>query len=139
MQKTALLYVAQIKKHFFLTDPLSEIQLVCDGRTDRPMDGRVDISSYRDARTHLKTSAGTCTSTSTRENASLVRTPFESILSKTIPKICETTESFLHFLNFYISFKTRKCLFQISRFCRCSNGTVPCTIVTVMFPHGKLT
>ena len=36
----------------------SEIQLVCDGRTDRPTDGltdgRTDAPSYRDARTHLK-------------------------------------------------------------------------------------
>ena len=32
----------------------SEIQLVCDRRTDRPTDGRTDIPSYRDARTHLK-------------------------------------------------------------------------------------
>ena len=27
------------------------------GRTDRPTDGRTDTPSYRDARTHLKTSA----------------------------------------------------------------------------------
>jgi len=36
----------------------SEIQLVCDLRTDGPTDGRTDrrtdIPSYRDARTHLK-------------------------------------------------------------------------------------
>ena len=36
----------------------SEIQLVCDRRTDRPTDGRTDgrtdTPSYRDARTHLK-------------------------------------------------------------------------------------
>ena len=37
----------------------SEIQLVCNGRTDGPTDGRTDgrtyTPSYRDARTHLKT------------------------------------------------------------------------------------
>ena len=32
----------------------SEIQLVCDGRTDGPTDRRTDTPSYRDARTHLK-------------------------------------------------------------------------------------
>ena len=44
----------------------SEIQLVCDGRTDgptdRPTDGptdrRTDTPSYRDARTHLKNEKG---------------------------------------------------------------------------------
>ena len=37
----------------------SEMQFVCDGRTDRRTDGRTDrrtdTPSYRDARTHLKT------------------------------------------------------------------------------------
>ena len=31
-----------------------EIQLVCDGPTDRPTNGRTDTPSYRNARTHLK-------------------------------------------------------------------------------------
>ena len=34
----------------FISVEISEIQLVCDGRTD----GRTDIPSYRDARTLLK-------------------------------------------------------------------------------------
>ena len=41
----------------FKLGPFPEIQLVCDlptdQRTDRRMDGRTDIPSYRDARTHL--------------------------------------------------------------------------------------
>ena len=39
----------------FILVEISEIELVCDLRTDRPTDRRTDIPSYRDARTHLKT------------------------------------------------------------------------------------
>ena len=47
----------------FISVEISEIQLVCDRRTDRPTngwkdgptDGPTDIPSYRDVRTHLKT------------------------------------------------------------------------------------
>ena len=43
----------------FISVEISDIQLVCDQRTDRwtdqRTDGRTDIPSYRDKRTHLKT------------------------------------------------------------------------------------
>ena len=37
---------------------ISEIQLACDRPTDRETDQRTDVSSYRDARTNLKTTVG---------------------------------------------------------------------------------
>ena len=40
--------------NFSLDWLFSEIQLVCDGRTDRATHGRTDTPYYKDSRTHLE-------------------------------------------------------------------------------------